>query len=37
MLDVGLIVASTFADVDSGSHAAITVAPTVGDLGEDTQ
>jgi hypothetical protein len=36
MLDLGLIVANTFADVDSGSHVVVSVAPTVGDLGEVT-
>lgn len=36
MLDLGLIVANTFADVDSGSDVVVSVAPTVGDLGEVT-
>ncbi len=36
MLDLGLIVANTFADADSGSHVVVSVAPTVGDLGEVT-
>jgi hypothetical protein len=34
MLALGLIVANTFADVDIGSHAVVSVAPTVGELGE---
>ena len=36
MLDLGLIVANTFADVDSGSNVLVSVAPTVVDLGEVT-
>jgi hypothetical protein len=36
MLGLGLIVADTFADVDSGSDVVVSVAPTVGDLGEVT-
>jgi hypothetical protein len=33
MLDLGLIVANTFGDVDIGSDVVVSVAPTVGDLG----
>ncbi len=36
MVGLGLIVANTFAGVDSGSDVVISVAPTVGDLGEIT-
>ena len=36
MLDLGLIVANTFAGVDSGSDVVVSGAPTVGDLGEVT-
>jgi hypothetical protein len=36
MLDLGLIVANTFADVDNGSNVVVSVAPTVGYLGEVT-
>ena len=36
MLDLGLIVANTFADVDSGSDVVVSVAPTSSDLGEVT-
>jgi len=36
MLDLGLMVAITFADVDFGSDVVVSVAPTVGDLGEVT-
>jgi hypothetical protein len=36
MLDLGLTVANTFANVDSGSSIVVSVAPTVGDLGEVT-
>lgn len=36
MVGLGLIVANTFAGVDSGSDVVISVAPTVGDLGEVT-
>jgi len=36
MLDLGLIVANTFAGVDNGSNVVVSVAPTVGDLGEVT-
>lgn len=36
MLDLGLIVANAFADVDSGSNIVVSVAPTVSDLGEVT-
>jgi hypothetical protein len=36
MSDLGLIVANTFAYVDGGSDVVVSVAPTVGDLGEVT-
>ena len=36
MLDLGLIVANTFADEDTGSRIVVSVPPTVGDLGEVT-
>lgn len=36
MSDLGAIVAATFADVDSGSDVVVSVAPTLGDLGEVT-
>jgi len=36
MSDLGAIVAAAFADVDSGSDVVVSVAPTVGDLGEVT-
>jgi len=36
MSGLGAIVAATFADVDSGSLVVVSVAPTVGDLGEVT-
>ena len=34
MLELGLMVANTFADVDDGSNVVVSVAPTVGDLHE---
>jgi hypothetical protein len=34
MLDLGLIVANTFVDVDGGSHMVVSIASTVSDLGE---